>query len=81
MLRYPDSMRSRGEEGAVTIAMVLGAEGRTEDGTVIVLRNTRREFVQSVLNALPTFRFEPLVVEGCAVRSLEQMPFTFRLGQ
>ena len=81
IMRYPDALRARGEEGSVAVAVVVGADGLAEDGTVVALRPARREFMQSVLDALPTFRFRPLEVEGCAVRSLEQMPFTFRLGK
>jgi TonB family protein len=77
--RYPEGARARRIEGNVLLQFVVGTDGLGELDSVQILQATSMEFVSAVLTALPRLRFHPLEIRGCALRSVAQMPFEFRL--
>ena len=81
MLRYPDSLLRARASGEVLLTYVVGDEGVPEAGSALVRSATYRQFAQSVLSALPNFRFQRLMVEGCAVRQVVTQPFNFFISQ
>ncbi len=76
-LRYPDAMRRSRTSGHVWVSYVVEPDGAANRETTTVLRADDKEFVQSIMNAMPNFRFTPMQVEGCAVRALARQPFSF----
>ncbi|CAN5770251.1 hypothetical protein BH11GEM2_BH11GEM2_39070 [soil metagenome] len=80
-LRYPTSLRQDGVQGEAVAAFIIGADGVAEIDSFFSLRTTHVDFARSVRQALPTFRFTPLIIGGCAVRSIVQQPFTFTLAR
>ena len=77
--RYPEDMRRSNYDGKVLLEFVVGADGRIDLGSVLILQASTRQFVRSVVDFLPTMRFSPLEIAGCPVRTLVQMPFAFDL--
>ena len=76
-LRYPSSLLQTGMSDQVQAAFVVDTDGHAEPGSIQLVNATRREFAQSVLDAMPRFRYKPLEVSGCAVRSIAEESFQF----
>lgn len=78
---YPDALRERRIEGEVLVQFVVDTMGRADMRTFRLLgpRRVYREFVESVINALPKMRFSPAERRGCKVKQLVQLPFAFKL--
>ena len=79
-LRYPPALRSQGITGDVVLSFVLSAEGVPDMETLLVWKADHRDFLMSVIQALPNFRYQPLEVGGCPVRLIVREPFRFTLG-
>lgn len=79
-LRYPAYLREAGIQGEALAAFIIGSDGMAAMQSFFAPRTTHAGFVRPVRDALPTFRFTPLVIGGCAVRSIIQQPFTFTLS-
>ena len=80
-VRYPTSLRQAGVEGETLAAFIVGADGVAETDSFFARRTTHDDFARNVRQALRTFRFSPLMIGGCAVRSIVQQPFTFTLAR
>jgi hypothetical protein len=80
VLHYPVGLRSKGIQGEAVGAFVIGSDGLAEQASFYARRATHPNFAQAVEEALSSFRFTPLVIGGCAVRSIVQQPFTFTLA-
>ena len=80
-LRYPSNLLHAGVMGQVQASFVVAPEGLAEPGSVQFVYATRREFAESVLNAMPKFRYRPLEVNGCPVRTLTETPFRFYVAK
>jgi len=65
---YPSAMRSKGEEGWVTLSYVIGADGRVSD-LIVQDSSGQRDFEKAALKAAAKWRFSPATVEG---RPVEQ---------
>ncbi len=76
---YPRRMRDANVTGETLLEFVVDAAGQVDVTSVQVQSATAAEFVESVFETLPRLRFDPLLVEGCPVRSLARMPFQFNL--
>lgn len=75
--QYPDELRGRGIPGRVDVSFVVDAKGAVIRSTISVRGATDAAFARSVLEVLPTYRFIPAVVDGCAVPFHGAMPFAF----
>jgi TonB family protein len=75
--RYPTQLRAARMEGKVLAQFVVNRDGGVEPGSINILRAAHVQFVDSVLEALPRFRFQPARIGTCAVATLAQMPFEF----
>jgi TonB family protein len=79
--RYPPNMQMNAIEAKVMLQFVVDADGRTDMSTLQVLAPVPPlDFVKSVLASVSNTHFDPLVVRGCAVRSLVQQPFVFGIN-
>jgi hypothetical protein len=63
--------------GEVVFRMVVNRDGTAAMGTVEIVRATAASFVKAALEALPTQRFRPATVKGCAVPQVIDFPFAF----
>ena len=79
--RYPFDLRDARVRGETLFEFVVDANGVPDVSTAQVIRATAPQFAQSVLDVLPNLRFDPLLVEGCPVGALVQMPFQFSLSR
>jgi protein TonB len=77
--RYPETLRALGISGHVLVQFVVDTTGRIEPGSLTVQEASRPEFVESVRDALPRFRFAAGEVAGRKVRTRVQLPFDFTL--
>jgi TonB family protein len=75
--RYPTQLRAARMEGRVLAQFVVNRDGGVEPGSINIVRAAHVQFVESVLEALPRFRFRPARIGTCAVATLAQMPFEF----
>jgi hypothetical protein len=79
--RYPRDMQANAIEAKVMLQFVVDADGRTDMSTLQVLAPVPPlDFVKSVVASITHTHFDPLVIRGCAVRSLVQQPFVFGIN-
>jgi TonB family protein len=76
---YPSALREARVQGVALFEFVVDANGVPDVSTAQVIRATAPQFAEAVLDVLPKLRFDPLLVEGCPVGALVQMPFQFSL--
>ncbi|MES2177346.1 MAG: TonB family protein [Gemmatimonadota bacterium] len=76
-LGYPRSLRGSNISGTAVLSYVVRPDGKADMPTIIAWRADHREFLRTVIEALPAFRFEPLQVEGCPVAQTVREPFRF----
>ncbi len=76
---YPRSSRMNGEEGLVTLALDIDADGRVQDGR-IQQSSGSRELDRTTLRALRQCRFNPATVDGkpTAVTGLVEFNWSLR---
>ncbi|MBX7119281.1 MAG: energy transducer TonB [Gemmatimonadaceae bacterium] len=79
--RYPDVLRAQRIEGAVTVAFVVGTDGRVEPASVRAVESTHALFEPAVRAALLQQRFRPAEWRGRKVRQLVQQRFVFTLAR
>jgi len=80
--RYPPDMQVNGVEASVMLQFVVDADGRADMTTLQVLPPVPPlDFVKSVLASVAHTHFDPMVIRGCAVRSLVQQPFVFGINR
>jgi len=66
-----------GVNGEALIAFVVDTSGRADLDTFTVEKSTAPEITKAVRDFLPSQRFAPATLGGCAVRQLVFMPFVF----
>ena len=64
--------------GGVVIAFAVDTTGRIDTSTVLALRATHQQFLNSVQAAVPRMRFEPFSLSGGPDCVLAVQPFLFR---
>lgn len=77
--RYPVELKKEGIEGEVFVRFVVDTSGRAVPATFQVLRQTHKEFAESVRSALPHLRFLPAERQGRKVAQVVEQPFSFAL--
>jgi hypothetical protein len=77
--RYPKALRDAGITGEVLGAFVVDTNGRAVRGSFGVLRMTDQGFIETILEALPNFKFYPARRAGKLVVQRVIMPFGFSL--
>jgi TonB family protein len=75
---YPDSLRAAGVPGRVVAEFIVGLDGRTEPGSVIIASATHPDFAMAVRMALQDAVFNPALLTGKPVRQLVHLPFDFK---
>ena len=78
--RYPKDLREAGTTGDVEVEIVVNADGRVEPSSIRVLEYSDREFADSAVDAVRTWRFCPATRRGVPVRIRFRQPVHFRLG-
>jgi hypothetical protein len=79
--RYPPEMQMNAVEANVVLQFVVDADGRADMTTLQVLPPVPPlDFVKSALASVTLTHFDPMVIRGCAVRSLVQQPFVFGIN-
>lgn len=76
---YPESLRSAGTEGDVTVQFVIDTAGRAVMRTLTIISSTHAGFTDAVSRALAKARFAPAEFDGRRVRQVVRMPFVFSL--
>lgn len=75
---YPFQAKRRGIEGWVKVRFLVNPQGEVED--ILILESSPKDtFDQSVLNALPRWKFTPGTVEGVAVKTRVETTIRFEL--
>jgi len=77
MVGYPDDLRRRLINGHVVLAVVINADGRPDQQSVVVLRSDRPPFVQEALRWVAGATYWPGCREGHAVRVRVAVPVDF----
>lgn len=76
--RYPEQARRRREEGKVLVRLVVDAQGRPTECTVLA-SEPAGTFDAAALEAVRRFRFRPGKLAGGAVATVVHIPFAFSL--
>jgi protein TonB len=77
---YPEAAREQGEEGVITLDVIVGTDGCAE--TVKVVAGTGYYLLDdSAREAVQHYRFRPAMLDGIKVRSHVKVPIRFRLDQ
>lgn len=71
---YPRRLRATGVQGNVTLAFVIGRDGRVEMRSVRVVGTAHPDLTEPTLRALAVMRFRPARVSGEAVRVRAVLP-------
>jgi TonB family protein len=79
--RYPESLRTAGVEGEVTLEFVVDTSGRMEVGSMRTISSTAQAFVVSACDAVAATRYHPALVAGRRVRQVVRQQFVFSLTQ
>jgi periplasmic protein TonB len=75
--KYPTLLESSHVEGSVLVQFVVDTLGRAEMRSFKVLESANELFVQSLLTALPKWRFYPAEAGGRKVKQIVQLPLEF----
>ncbi|MGF1762901.1 energy transducer TonB [Aliivibrio kagoshimensis] len=79
--KYPPRALKRGMQGYVTLAFNIDEQGRTQDITVVEVEPSQI-FVRSAIRALKKTKYQPKLVNGKAVKQLNQKKkFEFKINQ
>ncbi len=80
-VRYPDLSKKQGIQGRVIVQFVVNADGSISDAKVIksVHPHLDKEALR-VVNAMPSWRWEPGIKDGKRVRVQFALPITFKLN-
>lgn len=90
-IHYPASAQQLGGTGYVLVQLEVDSTGHITPGTLRevwppdqarptgALYSVYADFLQAVMNGLPSARFSPARIGGCAVSQVVQLPFTFDL--
>jgi protein TonB len=74
---YPDLLRRAGITGSVTVECIVDTAGRTEPGSVTIVRSTHSLFEQPARAAAAAWLFQPGRMDGRAVRVRVRIPLNF----
>jgi TonB family protein len=74
--RYPDSQRASGRDGEVEVYFAVDPDGAPDVASIVVARETHRDFTLSVASALHAARFHPAAIDCVAIRSAAYQYFT-----
>jgi len=75
---YPEAAKEAGLEGAVTVELVVGEDGRVVE--VSVVDSSDPAFEESALEAASRCEFRPAKLRGNPTRVRVLIPYQFRLG-
>ena len=78
-LRYPESLKSVGVEGVVSMRFIVGADGRVEPGSINVISTPHKLFADAVRASLLETRYRPAEAGGHAVRQVVEQTFSFKI--
>jgi TonB family protein len=78
---YPPVLLEAGVEGSVTLAVVVGTDGRIEPSSIRVVESTHPGFEQAAADALLATVFRPGKINGQPVRVIVQLPIAFSVRQ
>lgn len=75
---YPSHLRNRGVTGRVQIEVVVGIDGKVEEGSVRVLFSEHEELGRAAEQVAPQLAFRPGEKGGSPVRSRVIIPVVFQ---
>jgi protein TonB len=77
--RYPESLKSVGVEGVVSMRFIVGADGRVEPGSIDVISTPHKLFAEAARKSLLESRYRPAEAGGRAVRQVVEQTFSFKI--
>ena len=78
--RYPPAMKTAGVQGNVALRYVVGADGRIERRSVVVISATNKAFEEPAIQTLMSCTYTPAKVGGSPVRQLMEQNIRFTIG-
>jgi protein TonB len=78
-VRYPESLKSVGVEGTVSMRFIVGADGRVEAGSIDVISTPHKLFAEAVRRSLLETRYRPAEAGGHPVRQVVEQTFSFKI--
>lgn len=77
-IEYPRQLRSQGIGGRVSVAFIIGADGRPVPGSLIIRSSPHPDFSTVTRTMILGMRFEPATIRACAVPSWAQQSVNYR---
>ncbi|MEO7493331.1 MAG: energy transducer TonB [Massilia sp.] len=77
---YPRASAIRNETGAVTISLLVGADGRPTGDAKIVRTSGYRDLDRAALIGISRCRFQPPVVDGAPVPGWAEVKYTWEIN-
>lgn len=74
---YPKMLREKGVGGTVTVVFIVDEHGKVAEEAVVESANSF--FDAAALRAVKKWRFTPATYDGIPIRSIVDVPITFRL--
>jgi hypothetical protein len=84
--RGPDFSRfipqppTKRDDEAVVVRVVVGPDGLVDQESMHVLAYSSTGYIKSVFEMIPNWKFQPLMLNGCAVSAIEELTFTQASG-
>jgi TonB family protein len=76
---YPEALQRRGIEGWVVTRFVIDTNGVVLPASLRIVSSTSSDFTRAVVEAMPTLRYRPALVNGRAVKQEAELTFRFRV--
>jgi hypothetical protein len=64
------------EDEAVTVRVVVASDGSIDQESMHVVAYSSAGYIRSVFDMIPNWKFQPMVLNGCAVAAIEELTFT-----
>lgn len=78
-LEFPQILKDAGQEGTVSVKILVGPDGRPVAGKVLVLRSSHPLFTEEVMKHIPKLVFTPGIQAGRPTKAWVSLPFRFKL--
>ena len=78
-LEYPERARQQRITGRVSLALVVNADGRVQEGSIRVLESPDRLLERPSINYARAAVFQPACLDGRAVRVRLRVPIDFKI--
>ncbi|MDB4890365.1 MAG: hypothetical protein JWL61_2220 [Gemmatimonadetes bacterium] len=78
--RFIPQPPTKRDDEAVVVRVVVGPDGLVDQESMHVLAYSSTDYIRSVFEMIPNWKFKPLMLMGCEVSAIEELTFTQASG-